>query len=262
MDPRALVAASLFLVAGCGGGAAAGPRAAEAVLVPPPTAAPVSTTTSASLTITVPRNTSSAQRSPHYVSPNSTSIAITVVSVNGIAPTIAQAPVNPTIVALSTAGGGNCTVSPAGETCTVPLPAPTGAVQYTFQLKDSTGNVLARNTVTFTIAATSSQSFAAVLAGVVASVSVFKPTLQTGTAFSGPITVQGFDPSGALIVGGAPYANAFTLTDNDTTSHTSLTVNAVTGKTVTVTSPNDVVILNYDGASEPPFTITATIPPG
>jgi hypothetical protein len=131
-------------------------------------------------------------------------------------------------------------------------------------LKDNAAHVLAKNTVTFTIAAgVANQSFSAQLDGVVASVTVTKPALTPGTSFSGPITVQAFDASGALIVGSAPYANPFTLTDNDLTNHTSLTLNAQTAKTVgPVSSPNDVVILNYDGGVEPPFTITATIPPG
>jgi hypothetical protein len=204
MNLRALVATSLFLAAGCGGGSGVAPQETAAVLNPPPTVAPVSAVATASLTITVPRNASSAQRSPHFVSPNSASIAITVVSVNGAAPSTAQVPVNPTVVALSTSGGGNCAVSPSGETCTVPLPAPTGVMQYSFALKDVAGHVLARNTATFTIVpGASNQTFAAVLDGVVASVVVNVPATHAGTAFSGPMTVQAFDASGALIVGSA-----------------------------------------------------------
>jgi hypothetical protein len=97
---------------------------------------------------------------------------------------------------------------------------------------------------------------------VVASVTVTLPSTHAGTAFSGPITVQAFDRFGLLIVGAAPYANPFTLTDGDASAHTSLTVGAVTAKTVTVATPNDVVILNYDGAAVAPYTVTATIPPG
>ena len=98
-------------------------------------------------------------------------------------------------------------------------------------------------------------------ARVVASVIVTLPVTRAGTSFSGPITVQAFDRNGVLIVGSAPYANPFTLTDTDASTHTSLTNGSVTAKTVTVATPNDVVILNYDGAAVAAYTVTATIPP-
>ena len=198
---------------------------------------------------------------PQFVSPNAASVSITVVSVNGSPPTVAQAPVNPTSAALSSSAGGSCTTPPAGRTCTVPLPAPTGAVTYLLQLKDATARILGRNTVTFTVPGGTNQTLSAVVNGVVANVTVTLPSTHAGTAFSGPITVQAFDASGALITGSSPYANAFTLTDSDASTHTSLTDNGVTAKTVTVLGPNDVVILNYDGTAIPPYTVTATIPP-
>jgi hypothetical protein len=259
-------------VASCGTGAAAivtfgtpsGSGTTFSDVVTPQNAgtctATISSSAGGSATVTFTVNTGSVTIA-QFVSPNSASISITVVSVNGSPPTAAQAPVNPTSVALSTASGGNCVVSGSGETCTVPLPVPTGAVTYLFQLKDSASHVLGRSTVNFTVPGGSNQTFSAVVNGVVASVTVTLPATHAGTAFSGPITVQAFDASGALIVGSAQYANAFTLTDSDTTAHTSLTNNGVTAKTVTVLGPNDVVILNYDGAAIPPYTVTATIPP-
>lgn len=223
--------------------------------------ATVSSSAGGSATVTFTVNSGSLTVS-QFVSPNAASISITVVSVNGSPPTAAQAPVNPTSIALSSAAGGNCVVSGSGKTCAVPLPVPTGAVTYQFQFKDATARVLARSTATVTVVAgAGNQNFPAVVNGVVASVTVTLPATHAGTAFSGPITVQAFDASGALIVGSAAYANAFTLTDSDASAHTSLTNNGVTAKTVTVLSPNDVVILNYDGAAIPPYTVTATIPP-
>ena len=261
MNARVLALTSLFVLAACGGGGGA----ANAPLSDlPPNSPQLGPQSSASLTLTVPRGPSSSKRSPDYVSPNSASIEITVLTVNGSAPTATQVPVNPTTAALSTASGGNCTVSGAGETCTVQIPAPTGAVQYRFRLKDAGAvHVLAQNTVTLTIAAgVANQSFSVQLDGVVASVTTTLPVLTPGTSFSGPITVQAFDASGAMIVGSAPYANPFTLTDNDKTGHTSLTLNSQTALTVgPVMTPNDVVILNYDGGPDVPFTVTATITP-
>ena len=188
--------------------------------------------------MTVPRNTDAAKRGPRYVSPNSASLRTTVKTVNGQPPTSTQVPQNPSTTALSTAQGGNCTVTPAGETCTVTIPTPTGTVVYQFDLLDSNNNVLATNTVTFTIAAGSNNpALAAQLDGVVATVTVTAPNLQPGTSFSGPITVNAYDASGALIVGAAPFANPFTLTDTDGTTHTSLTDGSTTGKSVTDGEP-------------------------
>ncbi len=263
MNARTLAVMSVFFAAGCAGGSGFAPATTGPIVSAPPTGTPIPLATSAFLTIAVPGRASSVKRSPRYVSPNSASIAITVISVNGSAPNATQVPVNPTTVALSNAGGGNCAASGNGQTCSVPLPAPTGAVQYLLRVMDGAEHVLSQNTVTFTIVpAVANQTFSAQLDGVVARVVATLPKLSAGTSFSGPITVGAYDASGALITGSAPFANAFTLTDNDRSGHTSLTVNATTGLTVTVSTPNDVVILNYDGQPDGPVTVTANIPPG
>ncbi|HEY6235530.1 MAG TPA: hypothetical protein VIW69_10555 [Candidatus Elarobacter sp.] len=261
MNMRAVAVASLVLLAGCGGGGGSTPAPQQPpVQLPPVASAPAAG--SATLTLDVPRGSSSAQRTPKYVSPNSKTLVVTVKTVNGQPPTAAQVPpaLNPETFPLSTAPGGNCTVSPNGETCTVTIPAPTGQVTYQFDLFDASNNKLATNTLTFTIAAGSSPNLQAQLNGIVSTVTVTAPTLNAGTSFSGPITVQAFDASGALITGSAPYNNPFTLTDNDASGSTSLTDGATTGLVVTVAGPNDVVILNYDGTDVDPFTITATVP--
>ena len=259
MNTRAVAFGSVLLlvasgIAACSGGGGGG----SSTPITAPTTSPLEGPTG-TLTLTIPRNTDSAHRSPLFVSPNSAFIVVTVKTVNGQPPTTTQVPVNPTTTALSTAAGGNCVVAPAGETCTIKIPAPTGTVVYQFDLLDAANHKLATNTVTFTILAGSTNpNLSAQLDGIVATVTVTGPHLNPGTSFSGPITVQAFDASGALIVGNAPYAFSFTLTDNDGTTHTSLTDNGVTGKTITDVSPNDVVILNYDGSNIPSFSITVT----
>src|SRR5947209_4375585 len=258
MNTRAVAFGSVLLLVASGIAACSGGGGGTTTPVTAPTTSPLEGPTG-TLTLTVPRNTDAAKRAPLFVSPNSSAIVVTVKTVNGQPPTTTQVPVNPTTTALSTGAGGNCVVVPAGETCTIKIPAPTGTVVYQFDLLDSASpaHKLATNTVTFTIVAGSTNpSLSAQLDGIVATVTLTTPHLQPGTAFSGPITVKGFDGSGAQIVGPAPYAYPFTLTDTDTSSHTSLTCNGVTGKTCTVTSPNDVVILNYDGANIPSFSIT------
>jgi hypothetical protein len=261
MNLRVLSVAALLGLAACGGGggsSAGVPQPAPAAATP---GASVPSPGGATLTLVIPRAASSLRRAPRFVSPNAASLTITVLSVNGSSPTSAQVPQNPTTVALSTASGGNCTAGPNGETCTVPIPAPTGNVQYRFDLFDASNHLLATNTVTFTVLpGVGNQSFATALKGVVVSVTISTPALNSGTPSSNPLTVQAFDASGALITGNAPYANPFTLTDNDSTGHTSLSDNGTTGKTVTVNGPTDVVLLNYDGTAITSFTITATIP--
>ena len=258
-----LVASGIAACSGGGSGSAVSPVATPAP-VTGPTNSPMSGSTG-TLTLTIPRSTSASQRSPRFVSPNSAVLRTTVKTVNGQPPTATQVPVNPTTTLLSTGAGGNCTASPAGETCTVTIPAPSGSVVYQFDLLDAATppHVLATITVTLTIAPGSTNpNLQATLDGVVASVTITAPHLQPGTAFSGPITVQAFDASGALITGSAPFALSFTLTDNDGTTHTSLTDGGTTGKTITDGSPNDVVILNYDGANIPSFSISFTLSGG
>jgi len=257
MNTRAVAFGSVLLLVASGIAACSGGGGGSSTPVTAPTNSPLSGPTG-TLTLTIPRNSDAAHRSPRFVSPNSASIVITVKTVNGQPPTTTQVPVNPTTVTLSTGAGGNCTVAPSGEVCTVTIPAPTGTVVYQFDLLDSGGHKLATNTVTFVIAAGSNPNLQAQLDGIVATVTVTAPHLNPGTAFSGPITIQAFDASGALIVGPAPFAFSFTKTDNDGTAHTSLTDNGTTGKTVTDIGPNDVVILNYDGANIPSFSITVT----
>jgi len=264
MNTRAAALAAVVLLSGCGG---AGSVVAPAQPLVAPTAPLPASMGTVMLTLGIPRGASSARRAPRYVSPNSAFLGVTILTVNGVPPTTTQVPaaVNPLNVALSTASGGNCTTAPTGETCTVAIPAPTGQVSYRFDLSDASNNKLSTLTQTFTIAPGVTTNLQATLNGIPASVVIIVPRLNRGTSFSGPITVEAFDASGALIVGSAPYASAFTLTDSDASGHTSLTNNAVTGVTITVTSPNDVVILNYDGQPNASFTIKAsggTLPAG
>ena len=263
MNTRASAVASLVFLAGCGGGSST-PAPIGPVPTPLPTATPAPGT--AKLTIGVPRSGSSVQRSGSSVvrAPRAGSVAsslvVTVRTVDGQPPTSAQVPVNPQTIPLSTAAGGNCTTSPSGETCTVTIYAPPGQVTYQFDVFDANNNKLATTTATYTIAPGTTPNLTTSVNGLVASVVVTAPTLSAGTPFTGPITVQAFDAGGTLIVGSTPYANPFTLTDNDTTGATSLNDGTQNGATVTVGGPNDVVNLVYTGTADDPFTLTIAIP--
>ena len=257
MNTRAVAVASLIFLAGCGGGSSA-PAPVGPVPSPVPTATPAPGT--ATLTIGVPRSGSSVQRAPRAGGSTAAFLVVTVKTVDGQPPTAAQVPTNPTTIALSTAAGGNCTTSPSGETCTVTIPAPPGQVVYQFDVLDANNNKLATITATFTITPGTTPHLTTAVNGIVASVTVTTPTLNAGTPFNGALTVQAFDAGGTLIVGSAPYSNTFTLTDNDGSGATSLSDGTMTGLSVTVGGPSDVVNLSYTGTADDPFTLTIALP--
>jgi hypothetical protein len=258
MNMRAVAVASLVILAGCGGGSST-PAPVGPVPSPVPTATPAPGT--ARLTIGVPRSGSSAQRAPKAAS-TAAFLKVTILSVDGQPPTSAQVnpAQNPQTIPLSTATGGNCTTSPSGETCTVTILAPPGTVTYQFDVLDANNTVLATTTATYTITPGTTPNLSTAVKGIVASVTVTAPTLNAGTSFAGPLTVQAFDAGGTLIVGSTPYANPFTLTDNDATGATSISDGIMSGPTITVGAPNDVVNLSYTGTADDPFTLTIAIP--
>ena len=257
MNTRAVAVASLVFLAGCGGGSST-PAPIGPVPTPLPTATPAPGT--ATLTLGVPRSGSSAQRAPRAGS-TAAFLVVTIKTIDGQPPTSAQVPgPNPQTIPLSTAAGGNCTTSPSGETCTVTIAAPPGQVTYQFDVLDANNNKLATSTATFTITPGTTPNLSTSVGGLVASVVVTTPTLNAGTAFNGAISVQAFDAGGTLIVGSAPYANPFTLTDNDSTGATAISDGTMTGPTITVGAPSDVVNLSYTGTADDPFTITIAIP--
>ncbi len=187
--------AALGALAACGGGSTiSSQQLGGAGSIP---------TQSVTVTLFVPRSGASARaREPRFVSPNAATLTVTTLTVNGNAPTAAQVPpsVNPTIASLTAGAGGDCTAVTGGLSCTVPVPAPLGSVQYSFQLKDSASNLLATNVATFNVTG-GAQTFATQLMGVVRTVTVTAGMLHHGTAFSGPVTVNAFDASGAQIAG-------------------------------------------------------------
>ena len=258
MNMRAVAVASLVILAGCGGGSST-PAPVGPVPSPVPTASPAPGT--ARLTIGVPRSGSSLQRAPRAAT-TAAFLKVTILSIDGQPPTATQVnpAQNPQTIALSTAAGGNCSTSPGGETCTVTILAPPGTVTYQFDVLDANSNVLATTTATYTITPGTTPNLSTAVKGIVASVTVTTPTLAAGTPFSGPITVQAFDAGGTLIVGSTPYANPFTLTDNDPTGATSITDGTMTGPTITVGAPGDAVNLTYTGTADDPFTLTIAIP--
>jgi hypothetical protein len=279
MNSRALAVAALFLLAGCGGGGGGVAPTTTPVVPGHPSLQ------QATLKITFPVNpgTASSARSPQYVSPNSNSIKITVNSIdNGNTTIPSWVTPNPYTATLTTTGGSpNCTVSGGTETCTVAnVPAPPGVTNYTFGVyasTDGSGTALATATVNETVVQGVLNTFSVTLDGVATALATNVTT--TALTANSPLTqndiVQVKDPSGARIVGTAPFDGGatVTVTNNDTSGQTSLvagtgggSATSCTGNACTLSHGADTVNFVYtgravSGTGSPPvdsFTITVT----
>jgi hypothetical protein len=261
MKSRALVVASLLVLAGCGGGGGG------STPVPHPTVAPSSSPTGSyknmatlTLSIPLPASPSSTKRNPQYVSPSTTTLNVMVNSVNGQTGAAIPGWVTPNPQIVDLTQPGLCTTSDATKTCTIStIPAPPGTVNYTFTVTDGT-NALATFTGDENITQGASNNLNVTLQGIVKTVSVTGISLVAGTAFaSQALTVSALDAGGNVILSPGAYSNAITLTDNDATGVTSLAVNGgASSSTVTVSNPSDVVTLAYTGQATNNFTITAS----
>lgn len=250
---RAFVALLATAVAGCGSGGGGGGSSPPIEPSNPATA---------SLTFVIPpvATAQSGARRPAYISPYTTAITVVIDNVNGstnVPPAFAKT----TTVQLTSGTGGNCSAPTAtGETCTVNVPAPAGAIVYTFTILNAKGQALATATKLLTIIKGQANSLSVVLSGIVASVKLGIPALIGGVKSSNTITVDAYDASGGLIDNSAPYAEPIVLTDTDSTLSTHLEVNNGIGPTATVTTAGELVTFTYSGNPDvPAFTITATV---
>jgi len=273
MTMRAIVVASLLTLAACGGGGGATPSTGSGTNggSPPGGGSP----TSGSIRFVIPNKGSSGAsslRGPAYVSPSSVSVKVTINSIGGNTSIPSSIP-NPQTTNLTTTGTNPpCSIVASVETCTVPIPVPTGAVSYTFDLYDAagaTGNHLATVTQTLTNVAGTNPPVTVALSGIVAKVAVTgTPAFQLETAASQQLSIVPEDADNNPITGSALYyGGSLLVTDNDTSGTTGLTLGsasslpAVGAASVTVTSgANDVIYLNYNGAasSDPNFTVAST----
>jgi|GEM_PF-3461285 len=251
-----IVAASLALaLAGCGG--AAGPGGS-----PPPPSSGAGTT--ASITFDIPPSAAkSIAKKVDYISPNTASIEIVVKNVNG-SPTLPPNVPATTTVTLSDGPGGNCAppAPPAGESCSVTIPAPPGQVVYQFTILDAKGEPLATATKQFKILVGQANSnLTVVLGGIVAKVNILVPAITAGVPATGPLLLTPLDASGAVIDASAPFAVPVILTDTDTSGSTSLGLNGSSGlQSVQVNGANVVATFKYDGnPNVSPFEINASV---
>lgn len=225
-----------------------------------PTATPVPQPTgaTASLTIAIPLPAApgSSERRPAYVSPSTTTLRVQVNTVNGAAPP-AWVPAD---VSTPLTVGVNCTIAGGTKTCTIPVAAPPGVVNYTFTAGDGT-NALSRLTTDETMVQGAVNTVSVTLRGIVKTVVVGGATLAANAPPSGNseiLTVTASDADGNTIVAPGNYDSPVGLTLGDATASTALTVNGGgPGTTALVNAPSDVVRLNYAGRATNPFAIAA-----
>lgn len=202
--------------------------------------------TMANFVIVIPSQPASASKKPNYISPNTKSATI---GVSGQSPVTAN--LTPTSPGCTTPSGGSLT-------CTVPVAAPAGSDTFTIALFDAangTGHQLSSGTVTATITAGTTNNVPVTLNGIVATVSIALANAApyVGSAVTIPVTVTAKDASGATIIAPGGYSPAITLTDSDTSGHTTLS-------TTTVSAPGTSVTLAYDGnGALTSATISATV---
>lgn len=255
---------ALLLLTACGGGGGSHAVPPAAAPAPSPT---VNASSTARFTLTIPASTtSSTTRAPKYISANTQSVVITLISVNGhpFTGTSAETAAN-----LNTSNPA-CTGSPL--TCSIAVPAAAGTDVFTVSLYDAqqtstspatpAGNLLSTASVTITVTAgqNSAPATPLVLSGV--------PTTIVAAFATDAVTTQhvsGSVASGFSIVGNQPYT--LTVSTEDASGAT-----IVGNGLPTISSGSSAVaITNVSGTtyklqvksySSTPVAITASTPAG
>ena len=166
--------------------------------------------------------------------------------------------------------------------CSTQVRLPLGTSQVTVttnSARDGSGQTLGKATVPVTVVAGQDNPINMTLDGVPASVrvAVSDPAPLIGTAVTLPVTTQVYDAGGFVFVAPQNYANAVSLTDSDTSTHTALYTQAVQnstqvnngtpapsatttpGKSASIPDRYTQAYLTYDGTAISPFTVTATV---
>ncbi len=252
---------ALAAVTACGGGG--GGSGAPGAPVPNVTSTPGSFaqgTAGASITLSLrqysPVDTSATKRRAAYVSPATAQISLTVISVNGtrVTGTPTTFPVSPT--------SPGCSGTNGVVTCTLNANIPIGNDVLTASTLDANGHSLGTSTITASIQQNLANSIALSVGGTIASLQMYLSQTQfaSGTPGTANVIVVPLDQSGAEIVNPGNYNPSIALTSSSSVNgHVSLITDGVnTGQSGTIVSPNDQIVVNYDGvATSGGSTITA-----
>lgn len=235
----------VLLLAGCAGGAGSVPGASSAK--PQSKTAPGSVVISIPIASTATQASSRNVRYPQFVSPNASSVAL---SINGGGDTLFDV----------SATSSLCTTVAGSRNCTLAFAAPAGDDTFAFiifQGINGSGNALASATTSQIITSGQPFNFAVALNATIGTIVVNIPTgggtqgtcpdgLQTFNGVtegcagsSGAVTFTVDDPSGAAITGTAPFATPITITTNDP---------SVTASPNQITAPGGSTVFTYTGA--------------
>ncbi len=234
--------AALVLLAGCGGGGGG-----SSVPGTPATTQATSVNGSVVLSIptTAPTGTSAKVRYPQFVSPNASSVTL---SVNGGTPTAFDV----------SATSSLCTTGSGSRNCTLAFAAPPGSDTFAFVIyagAGASGATLASATATQTVVGGQAFNFSVALNAAIGTIVTALSTAISGTcpnapatfvgivegcASSGALSVTVSDPSGAQVTGTAPYAAPIAVTSGDP---------ALAVSPAQITSPGQTISLTYTGAA-------------
>ena len=262
----ALVITVAAIVAGCGGGGSV-PSGSTIGTTPQPqpsTGAPATL----HVTITVGGSGSAKRVRPGYVSSNTQSVAIQLVSSNG-SPVSGQ----PATIVQTYAGAPGCTASGSTLTCTQDITTISGQDVFAvtlFSAPNGTGAALASGFITSTVSPgggslpiTNSTSLA--LSGIVAniSVSVVPASFTFGVPGSAQVILNATDASGATIIAPGTFSSPIQLTTTDQSNSFGFTTPTTTtpSASLSVTSPGTAIALVYNGSTNAsgPVVVTATL---
>ena len=237
---RSAAVVAVLALAACGGGGGGGSTASTVPNAHPTAAAtPAGPTAQVTLRIdTSTITTSSATRSPKFISPNTQSVTVALQS-GAVLANVNITPSSPSCV---------------NGTCTITLSAPVGSDTFVITTWDGpggTGNQLSTATTLVTVVANTTNTIAIALGGVVTSATAIlgSSSVQAGTPATVSVTVAAYDIHNNLIIGPGNYSSPVTLTNSDASGVTHLSAPQIVG-------PGATVNLIYSGGSIAGATIT------
>jgi hypothetical protein len=243
-------AAAIALLSACGGG---GGGTSSSALPTTGSGSGSTTTSTASAAATIaltlqqytPVQTSQTHRRAAFISPATAQISLALSSVNGVATTGSA-----TTYAVG-ANAPNCTSANGIVSCNLTANLPVGTDTLTATTLNASGASLGSSTIAATVVQNAANDIALAICPPIASLQLYlsHSSLASGTSGSTNVIVVPLDQSGAEIVNPGNYSPAITVTSSSTLSgHLSLvTDGTTTGQTATIASPNDQVVVSYDG---------------
>jgi hypothetical protein len=263
MRARFVVAAiaALTLTAGCGGSF----NTPNGPVVGTPGGGGGKPTQLVPVQVTVTLAVSGGSAKPAYLSPNTQSLAIQLASVDGNGVT----GVNPTTIN-TVPRAHDCRKKGEQLACTATASGSPGHDVFAataYASTNATGAVLSVGSVDATIGSGGgrfgvSNDLSLALDGVIASLklSLTPKDAKRGVRTTSSVTLNGYDPSGAEIVGPSDYSAPIVLAiEGDTNRSFTLHDGNRSGQSLTITKPSGGITLTYDGNTQAsPITVQAS----